>query len=692
MSSPRISSSLADLKDGKMIWDKISSYSHQATAKKRKGHTMVSYKNRLYIFGGFSGTVTGDFWVYFPDANKWKRLDVPGTVPSKRTGHSACMFGSKMIIFGGDSGGNEILNDLWEIDLSQSQLQWKRIYPQEGKLQDGPRPRYAHSSVVIGDLMVTFGGYGGMYLDECWRFDLVGEQGWSRIVPQHSSPDGRSKPSRRCYHSAISLPLDDAMLIYGGSNGQCLNDIWWLHLPTQRWKQVIATTPRSCSSTSNQYASLNELLPVPRAKHAFVRVFGDHLLIHGGTTGLFREADMWLFRVTTTNITLDNKPLQGQWTRLETPQNAHNPVARDSHTIVTSNGDKDLWLFGGSGKGTYFNDMWHCILDRNRDAIAAATDSPPKKVHFSENNLVVIQPEDKDNKEPDFRSFHFFDEYQRQYSPRQQELLRKQNKTWYVPIEKKKPIEHEKEHDGRNSMEIVEDEVFSQLSKVLRIEEMKHEKETSETQLQQTDSLPDQGSKSIEERLQRYEKMILEENKRPEKTNSSFHSLERNTKTQKEKDVEQLIEELSALKQDIVASEKIISPRKNNSSIFIENVQSDQSTKIKNEQLNKKNDLEEKILRVERQVRNRDSEDDEFKKKLEIKLMRLEQVMQRQGDAIESLSQVINREIQSRVAGENRSQSYYQLLSQQIANQIQVQTKRFQMSVNQLSDVVSKLK
>jgi hypothetical protein len=412
--SPRVSPGRASSLtsgEGRVVWNRVTPFSHQAAPKKRKGHTMVTFKNKLYLFGGFSGTVTGDFWVYSPESTKWKRLDVTGMVPCKRTGHSACMYGSKMIIFGGDSGSNEILNDLWEIDLAQSQLQWLRLYPyhtynsQLHDINEGPRPRYAHSAVVIGDSMIVFGGYGGMYLDECWQFDLTGEEGWTRIIAQHQNVSSKLKPSRRCYHSAIALPLDDSMLLFGGSNGQYLNDVWWFHLPTLRWRKVIPTLPASASSrksgimSSPSSTSQNDMIPVPRAKHACTRVFGDHLLIHGGTTGLFREADTWLFRVTTSSSNMhEDRPLYGEWTRMDGLISGSSPIARDSHTVVASNSDRDLWLFGGSGKGTYFNDMWHCHLDRKRDTIAinATNNSPSRRVHFSAKNIVSGEPSESE--------------------------------------------------------------------------------------------------------------------------------------------------------------------------------------------------------------------------------------------------------------------------------------------------------
>lgn len=76
----------------------------------------------------------------------------------------------KQIIFGGDSGGNDILSDLWSVDLSDSgNHYWELIEP---KSTENPRPRYSHSACVIKNSLYIFGGFSGQYLDELWRFNF----------------------------------------------------------------------------------------------------------------------------------------------------------------------------------------------------------------------------------------------------------------------------------------------------------------------------------------------------------------------------------------------------------------------------------------------------------------------------------------------------------------------------------------
>lgn len=92
-------------------WERLQILS--SVPKKRRGHSIVCHKNKLYLFGGYFGSHSGDLWMFTPglwtesDANfyfvtetlKWKKLDiVPLTeTPLKRTGHSACIFKNKMV-------------------------------------------------------------------------------------------------------------------------------------------------------------------------------------------------------------------------------------------------------------------------------------------------------------------------------------------------------------------------------------------------------------------------------------------------------------------------------------------------------------------------------------------------------------------------------------------------------------------
>ena len=103
-------------KSAHVEWDRIRSYSHNPIPKKRKGHSMVVYKGKMFMFGGYFGSHAGDLWVYVAESDRWKRLDISGIVPAKRTGHCACMYNSKMVrtcTFLCDTPTHDCTDNIW---------------------------------------------------------------------------------------------------------------------------------------------------------------------------------------------------------------------------------------------------------------------------------------------------------------------------------------------------------------------------------------------------------------------------------------------------------------------------------------------------------------------------------------------------------------------------------------------------
>jgi hypothetical protein len=65
----------------------------------RHGHTMVSHKNKLYMFGGHNGmTTTNELHVYDLVKNSWVEVDTSGIPPSPRFSHSAAVVNGKMYL------------------------------------------------------------------------------------------------------------------------------------------------------------------------------------------------------------------------------------------------------------------------------------------------------------------------------------------------------------------------------------------------------------------------------------------------------------------------------------------------------------------------------------------------------------------------------------------------------------------
>ncbi|CAN6615855.1 hypothetical protein TRVA0_006S02014 [Trichomonascus vanleenenianus] len=111
----------------------------------RTNHTVVTYQDRLYLFGGTDGKLWySDTWCYDPQENSWTLLECSGYIPSPCEGHSATIVGDIMYIFGGRSSQGKDLGT-----LSALKLTTKKWYTFQN-LGPGPTPRSGHSMTAFG--------------------------------------------------------------------------------------------------------------------------------------------------------------------------------------------------------------------------------------------------------------------------------------------------------------------------------------------------------------------------------------------------------------------------------------------------------------------------------------------------------------------------------------------------------------
>ena len=74
-------------------------------------------------------------------------------VGAPRSKHTVVTYKDAVYVFGGDNG-NQMLNDLLRFDVKEKS--WTNI-----NKTGAPSPRYHHSSVVFNSSMFVFGGYTG---------------------------------------------------------------------------------------------------------------------------------------------------------------------------------------------------------------------------------------------------------------------------------------------------------------------------------------------------------------------------------------------------------------------------------------------------------------------------------------------------------------------------------------------------
>ena len=90
---------------------------------------------------------------------EWASAIAGGIPPSARGGHTATLLNSSIVIFGGHyysdkNTGFVYLNDTHFLDVKQSK--WIKPYC-TGKI---PPPRYNHSAIYAGGIIIVFGGKG----------------------------------------------------------------------------------------------------------------------------------------------------------------------------------------------------------------------------------------------------------------------------------------------------------------------------------------------------------------------------------------------------------------------------------------------------------------------------------------------------------------------------------------------------
>ena len=90
----------------------------------RYGHSLVSFKDNLIVFGGITtkwNDLTSDIDIYNLSRGIWDNFAARGRVPDPRKHHAAVQIGKEMLIFGGTLRSGKKSNELILIDLIESQ-------------------------------------------------------------------------------------------------------------------------------------------------------------------------------------------------------------------------------------------------------------------------------------------------------------------------------------------------------------------------------------------------------------------------------------------------------------------------------------------------------------------------------------------------------------------------------------------
>jgi hypothetical protein len=199
----------------------------------------------------------------------WLLLNDGESGPAERWGHAAIYdpLARRMVIYGGigciDSQCSVYFGDTWALDLTS--FAWDTL-----DVGTGPSERQDHRAIYdpVRHRMVVFGGRkGASVFNDTWAFDLAADT-WSQL------DDGAAGPSPRYGHAMAYDDATDRLIVYGGSNGAALNDIWAFHLETNTWERL-------------RSGAFGELDPQPEAR-VFLGAVADatrrELIVYGGYT------------------------------------------------------------------------------------------------------------------------------------------------------------------------------------------------------------------------------------------------------------------------------------------------------------------------------------------------------------------------------------------------------------------------
>jgi N-acetylneuraminic acid mutarotase len=136
-----------------------SAKTEEALPNGRAFHNMVTYGNKIIVFGGHSATVLQDYYSFNVTEEKWAAVPhISGKYPVKKEKQTCVIYEMLLVFFGGyfcspDFEYEEFYKDISVLDIEN--MKWIDQIEVEG---DQPTGRFAHAAALVGSEMFVFGG------------------------------------------------------------------------------------------------------------------------------------------------------------------------------------------------------------------------------------------------------------------------------------------------------------------------------------------------------------------------------------------------------------------------------------------------------------------------------------------------------------------------------------------------------
>ncbi|KAK3599084.1 hypothetical protein CHS0354_024412 [Potamilus streckersoni] len=287
---------------------------------RRSKHTVVAYKEAIYVFGGDNGkNMLNDLLRFDVKDKSWGRAFTTGTPPASRYHHSAVVHDGSMFVFGGYTGdihSNSNLtnkNDLFEYTFATGQWVERKF---EGRK---PVARAAHGAAVYGDKLWIFAGYdGNARLNDMWTMSLVGDcKAWEEVQQSGDIPP-------TCCNFALAVARDSMFVFSGQSGAKITNNLFQFNFNERMWTRI---------STEH---ILRGSPPPPEKRYGHTMVaFDRNLYVFGGATGQTLPNELYCYD-------LDSQT----WSVIEPSLDSQVPAGRLFHaSAVVSDA---MYIFGGT--------------------------------------------------------------------------------------------------------------------------------------------------------------------------------------------------------------------------------------------------------------------------------------------------------------------------------------------------------
>lgn len=212
----------------------------------RHSHSSAILNEKLFIFGGLSGTSTSynDLWMFDLSTKAWSRPSSSGTYPSPKAAASFLPYDQSLILYGGYSHPysypfNQQVNFFDEFHVYDTK---KHSWHQQFFSQDSPKLAGHSASIIQKSKLILFGGCNGSLgnkTNSIYCLDITANE-WINL---NRKIEG-FRPEPRYGHSQITLD-DERILIIGGCGGpnKQFDDLWILNWPKDSglnvyWQQV----------------------------------------------------------------------------------------------------------------------------------------------------------------------------------------------------------------------------------------------------------------------------------------------------------------------------------------------------------------------------------------------------------------------------------------------------------------------